>query len=294
MGRTLLAPISFGLGDLVVSLPAVQALIRESSPVWLVARSPSQRLLAGRVAALAGVVDEATFTCDATDRLIDLRDHPLQRDYWWGSPEFEAAFGRLSINDILERICTDFGIRADFGAPMPLEARPRRDLSRTVLLVHESDGADKHWPVRQWTRLAGLLHQDGHDVAHVTRADATSWPGVPALVLPTPGEAIDALSGCRAVVGIDTGLTHIAAQQGTPTVTICRRASVYVRPWPHCSALRGGDCSDECVAAEASYAYHQTISLRDFRPRWRGCPSGGVCLASTRPEDAMARLRDLL
>src|SRR6202012_4418192 len=94
----------------------------------------------------------------------------------------------------------------------------------------------------------------------------------PALPVPNPGAAIDALSSCRAVIGIDTGLTHVAVQQRTPTVTICRRSSVYVRPWPHCSALRGADCSDECVAAEASYAYNQTISLRGFRPRSRDCP----------------------
>lgn len=298
MGRTLLAPISYGLGDLVVSLPAVQALIRDRPSVWLVARSPSQRLLAPRIAGLAGVVDEATLSCGCGDRLIDLRDHPLQRDYWWGSPEFEARFGPLDINDILARICADLGIRADFTAPVPLETRPRRGLSRTVLLVHETDGDDKRWPQERWTQLAARLAADGHDVAHVARADGPPWPAsdgeVPALVLPTPGDAIDALSGCRAVVGIDTGLTHIAVQQGTPTVTICRRQSVYVRPWPHCSALRGADCTDECAAVEAAYAYNQTVGLRDFRPGARGCPSGAPCLGPTQPAEALARLRDLL
>jgi hypothetical protein len=298
MGRTLLAPISYGLGDLVVSLPAVQALIRERLPVWLVARSASHQLMATRIAGLAGVVDEATLTCGSGDRLIDLRDHPLQRDYWWGSPAFEARFGPLNINDILERICTDLGIRADFTAPIPLESRPRRDLTDTVLLVHETDGDDKQWPPGRWAQLAGQLRGEGHDVAHVARAEGPSWPDpneeVPALVLPTPGAAIDALSGCRAVVGIDTGLTHIAVQQGTPTVTICRRSSVYVRPWPHSSALRGGSCSEECVAAEASYAYNQTVNLTEFRPRPRSCPSGSPCLDTAAPGAVMARLQELL
>src|SRR5690348_7018014 len=107
MGRTLLAPVSFGLGDLVVSLPAIQALVNENARLWLVARAPSQRLLAERIAGLAGVVDEAGLTRRPGDRLIDLRDHPLQRDYWWGSAAFAAEFGRLNINDILDRICRD-------------------------------------------------------------------------------------------------------------------------------------------------------------------------------------------
>ena len=114
MPRTLLAPVSYGLGDLVVSLPAVQALIGEGQPVWLVARAPAQRLLAERIAGLAGVVDEAELGRGTGDRFIDLRDHPLQRDYWWGSAAFEAESGPMNINQILQLICRDFGINADF------------------------------------------------------------------------------------------------------------------------------------------------------------------------------------
>src|ERR1700722_14583950 len=103
MARTLVAPVSFGLGDLVVSLPAAQALIeeggRDGDETWLVARSPSQRLLAPRIAGLSGCLDEAALgRTDPRDRLVDLRDHPLQRDFWWGSSRFTDAFGVLDIN----------------------------------------------------------------------------------------------------------------------------------------------------------------------------------------------------
>src|SRR5437899_1987279 len=112
MSRAYVAPISFGLGDLVVSLPAIQALIArgrdEGVGTWLVARSAGQAALADRIAGLSGWVDEASFDRDDRDgRFVDLRDHPLQRDWWWGSPEFEDAFGPISINDILSRICAD-------------------------------------------------------------------------------------------------------------------------------------------------------------------------------------------
>lgn len=297
MSRTLIAPVSYGLGDLVVSLPAFQALIAEGDPVWLVARAPSQRLLAERIEGLAGVVDEDSYTRCPRDRFIDLRDHPLQRDFWWGSAEFEAAFGLLNINDILERICTDLGVRADFSRPTPLKAQPRTDLERTVLLVHETDGITKSWPADRWAAVAASLRADGHDVAHVTKRNGGSpldGIGVPALLASTPPEAVDVLSGCRGVIGIDTGLTHIAVQQGKPTVTICRRSSVYVRPWPHSAALRGSDCTHLCRGEEMSYAYNRRTSLRNFRPAPRSCPSGSACLAGTRAEDAVALLRERL
>jgi Glycosyltransferase family 9 (heptosyltransferase) len=296
-GRTLVAPVSYGLGDLVVSLPAIQALIADRPRVWLVARAASQRLLAERVAGLEGVVDETALTCARGDQFIDLRDHPLQRDFWWGSPAFAAEFGPMNINDIIERICRDFGIKADFAYPRPLQASRRLHLGRTVLLVHETDGPDKRWPVGHWAAAADILRADGYEVAQVTREPGPSpldAIAIPAVVAPTPGDAVDVLSGCRAVVGIDTGLTHIAVQQGTPTVTICRPSSVYVRPWPHSVALRGAPCTVECIEAEASYAYNQTVSLRHFRPTTRRCLSGSPCLAAAQAEDAVRLLRPLL
>ncbi len=297
MGRALLAPISYGLGDLVVSLPAITALVAEGGPVWLVARAPSQALLADRIPGLAGVVPEEGLTPGPGDRLIDLRDHPLQREFWWGSPGFEAAFGPVGINDLLGRICTDFGIGADFSRPEPLLARPRPGLGRTVLLVQEADGTAKRWSPGAWAAVAHALRADGHDVARVVKEDASSAVdacGVPALVLPTPGDVVDAMTACRGVIGVDTGPTHIAAQQGAPTVTVCRHSSVYFRPWPHCRAARGGRCTAECTATEAAYAYHHEVSLEHHpRSSW-ACPSGSPCMAGTAPDDAVALLRELL
>src|SRR5262245_27501443 len=107
MSTVHIAPVSFGVGDLVVSLPAIQALIDRGEETWLVARAPVQEVLARRIDGLGGcVADDAFMARDG--RFVDLRDHPLQRDHWWGSSAFEAAYGGLLINDILARICADF------------------------------------------------------------------------------------------------------------------------------------------------------------------------------------------
>jgi hypothetical protein len=296
-GRVLVAPVSFGLGDLVVSLPVLQALIADPPPVWLVARARSQELLADRITGLAGVVAEDDLLCGPDDRLVDLRDHPIQRDFWWGSPEFEAAYGALDINQILGRICTDLGVNAEFARPTALLSHARPELQGTILLVHDTDGPSKRWPLQFWAMLAATLQADGHQVAYVTRDDTPSPLGtldIPSFMAPTPGDAVDVLTACSGVIGIDTGLTHIAAQQGTPTVTVCRRNSLYFRPWAHCRALRGGDCTAACTAAERAYAYNDRVSLRGFHPAGMECPSGSPCLEGARPEAAAGLLRDLL
>jgi ADP-heptose:LPS heptosyltransferase len=292
------APLSFGLGDLVVSLPAIQALIaqgqRDGTETWLVARSDPQAQLAGRIEGLTGWVSEESFDRDDCDgRLVDLRDHPLQRDWWWGSPEFETAFGAWGINDILSRICADFGIPADFTRPIPLEARPRSEYASSVLLVTESDGPSKQWSVESWNAVSDSLRARGLDVRLVTRDEPA--PEMHRLVAgeapaPSLGDALDVLDAAAAVVGIDTGLTHLAAQQGTPTVTISRAPAVFFRPWPHTRVVVGTPCDDACIADEQQRAYNDVVDLRGLRWRARTCAVGGACLDAVGPDDVIRAL----
>jgi ADP-heptose:LPS heptosyltransferase len=297
MSRVAIAPVSFGLGDLVVSLPAVQALIDQGDETWLVARSPAQAALAQRIAGLAGCVMEDAFDrSNPPARFVDLRDHPLQRDHWWGSPEFDAEFGPLGINEIIGRICADFGIDAHFEEPAPLRTRPRVDLGSTVLIVAATDGPSKQWPPAHWAALSEAVSRLGYAVAVVTRDDErdpvlSSMPAVPA---PTPPDAVDVLTSARAVVGVDTGLTHIAAQQRTPTVMIGRARTVFFRPWPHTRAVRGAPCDEVCVAGERDYAYNDRVDLRGFQWQPRACPSHGRCLESVPVDQVVQALGRLL
>jgi hypothetical protein len=300
MRRTYIAPISFGLGDLIVSLPAIQALITENptGETWLVARAVGQAVLADRIAGLGGCVHEDAFDPDGADgHFFDLRDHPLQRDYWWGSPEFDRAVGPLAINEILARICADFGIPADFSHLVPLVAtRARPEVAHSVLLVSESDGT-KRWAPERWAELAGEIRAAGSDVGIVTRDEPDaemSGTGIDAVRAPTPGDAVDLLTSCRAVVGIDTGLTHIAVQQGTPTVGIYRDRAVYFRPRPHTRAVVGDPCDEACRSVERAHAYNAQVSSPESAWQPRTCPVGARCLEKVRAEDVMDALWDVL
>jgi hypothetical protein len=286
--RNYVAAVSFGLGDLVVSLPGIQGLIAQAhvsgDETWLVARSEVQVRLADRVAGLTGWVDDACFDRDTADgRFFDLRDHPLQRNWWWGSPAFEEEFGTLSINDILERICADLGVPADFTSPHPLTASKRPELAASVLLVSETDGASKQWPEEYWRSLADALQARGLDPLVVTRE-----------VAPSIGDAVDMLSAARAVVGVDTGLTHVAVQQGTPTVTICRAPAVYFRPWPHTRLVIGDRCDDACITSEQAYAYNARVDLRGFEWQPRPCLLDGRCLRVVQPSAVLDALESML
>jgi hypothetical protein len=300
MGRRFIAPVSFGLGDLVVSLPVIQAAVRDGrcsgTETWLVTRSPSQVTLAERIGDLAGTVAEGDVAVRPPGAFVDLRDHPLQRDYWWGSPEFAAAYGPLSINEIIARIGADLGVVGDFSAPIPLQSRPRSDAKGLVLLVADADGAAKRWAPERWIELTASLRLRGLDVAVVTRgkgANVLVDLGLDRLVAATPGEAVDVLGACRAVVGVDTGLTHIAAQQGTPTVTLCRTPAVYFRDWDHTRLVSGSVCHPECRRAEKEYAYNQRVELEGKHPAPRVCPSDASCLDAIEPGAVLKTLLDL-
>jgi heptosyltransferase-1 len=298
--RRFVAPVSFGLGDLVISLPVVQAAVTadrcSGTETWLVTRSPSQAALAERVSGLGGTVAEDDIAICAGEALVDLRDHPLQRDYWWGSPEFAAAYGPLSINEIIARIGADLGVAGDFSAPVPLESMHRPDAEGLVLFVADADGTTKRWAAERWVELAAALGRRGLGVAVVTRGvggNALVDRGLASFVAATPGDAVDVLSACRAVVGVDTGLTHIAAQQGTPTVTLCRTPAVYFREWDHTRLVAGSECDPVCRRGEKEYAYNQRVNLSGMHPPPRVCPAESGCLDAIEPDSVLTTLNEL-
>jgi Glycosyltransferase family 9 (heptosyltransferase) len=300
MRRRFIAPVSFGLGDLVVSLPVVQAAVREAGrsgrEIWLVTRSHNQAALAERINGLAGTVAEGDLAVCPPDELIDLRDHPLQRDHWWGSAEFAAAYGSLSINEIIARIGADLGVVGDFSTPVPLESRDRPDAEGLVLFVADADGTAKRWAPERWVELAVALARSGLRVAVVTRGEggnALVDRGLAQIVAATPGDAVDVLSACRAVVGVDTGLTHIAAQQTTPTVTLCRTPAVYFRDWDHTRLVRGSVCDPVCQRLETTYAYNQRVNMSGTHPAPRVCRAEPGCLDSIEPGTVLKTLREL-
>ena len=134
-----------------------------------------------------------------------------------------------------------------------------------VIALHPGSGSlRKNWPAARFASIAALLA--GHDVATLLiegPADATAAARVSALAgtaihsAPTAElDQIAALLGrCRAYLGNDSGITHLAALTGTPTVAVfgptapsvwqptgqsgwvVRTADRAVSPWPEVSEV---------------------------------------------------------
>ena len=126
---------------------------------------------------------------------------------------------------------------------------------RVVVLVHGSSRADKQWSVAAWRALGQRLIDSGFSLALPHGNDAEEQQarqiarGLSAAhVWPRQGlDALsDAMAGCAGVVGVDSGLSHIAVALGLAHVQIynfdtawrtgptglARQCSVYAQPTP--------------------------------------------------------------
>ena len=114
----------------------------------------------------------------------------------------------------------DFGLdRARFGAPA----------ERYAVLLHATARPEKQWPEAQWIALGHTLSRDGLDlVLPWGTADERARSERIAAALPrarvperAPLDAVARLiAGAQFVVGVDTGLMHLAAALGVPLVAI--------------------------------------------------------------------------
>ncbi|MBX9689854.1 MAG: hypothetical protein K2X27_24300 [Candidatus Obscuribacterales bacterium] len=252
--RTFVSAIGSGLGDLLISLPVIQKLIESEREVYLLTRSHRQSGIGKRIKGLKGELPEKEFQAAKGDRYINLRAHPLQTDHIWGSKEFESFFGPSNIEKIIKAIAADEGIEIDYSQLEPLEHNLIPDLKNSIAFVPGSDGFYKHWPDERWLKLAQLLGKSYPELKIVLLGKANESPSVQRLIalgfewLKTKdlAAAIDAISSCRAVVSVDTGLMHAAVQQGIPTYTFIHPQNFHQRSAKHCFNFFARNCPESC------------------------------------------------
>ena len=117
------------------------------------------------------------------------------------------------------------------GAPhFGLQAHGVRPGPPTVVFVHGTSRADKLWPEESWLALGQRMIASGYEVAlphsgaeELARArrlaqalgsHATVWPEMPLDML------VDHMGATQGVIGVDSGLSHIAVALNLPHVQL--------------------------------------------------------------------------
>ncbi|MCE1236348.1 MAG: lipopolysaccharide heptosyltransferase I [Hyphomicrobiales bacterium] len=100
---------------------------------------------------------------------------------------------------------------------------------REIFLLHGTTWPTKRWPTEAWIALAGGLAERGFApvVTHanaeeeaVATAIASAVPQVVHLPKTRLGPLAERLGAARGAIGVDTGLTHLSAAFGLPTVAL--------------------------------------------------------------------------
>lgn len=184
---------------------------------------------------LQGVLKSAAVTRLARGRRVGYDSRSVHE---WGA---QAAYrrrirvekGRHSISRMRELLARALGYELPAADPsygvdptrLPRVAVPLPD--RFVVLVHATSWTSKNWHIERWQELRQLVEQGGYvpvlawgDSAEKERAAVIA--GRNGIVLPemSIAEKAAVIARSSAVIGLDTGLSHIAAAFGIPGVSL--------------------------------------------------------------------------
>ncbi len=119
------------------------------------------------------------------------------------------------------------GLPLDYGIPKPQAAPGWAPDAPYAVLLHATSRDEKLWPEDHWAALGAQLRRRGviallpwGRVAEFERAQRLATRIPDSIVAPRMRltEAAALLARARIVIGVDTGLVHLATAVGTPTI----------------------------------------------------------------------------
>jgi heptosyltransferase-3 len=269
------------IGDCILSFPALEHLKADYTEVWvpsivvpLVQFADQVRSLAASGIDLLGISDVATHAGLESA----LRERLARFDEivsWYGSkrPEFRAALQNIHPRCVFhaalpeaafpgQRVhASDFFAR-QVGAPDGL--CPRLELkpsaTRDAVVVHPFSGSKrKNWPLDRFREVAERM------------PCAAEWIAGPeeqlegALRFESLRDLAENISGARLYIGNDSGITHLAAALGVPTIALFgpTEPDIWAPRGKNVTVLRGTPIESLPVTAVLS-AVHRLLGLRSY------------------------------
>jgi heptosyltransferase I len=140
----------------------------------------------------------------------------------------------------------DYGIAAPDQSEWRSRSSPRSSPNNApyVVLLHATSRADKQWPLPYWQELGTILAANGVQsilpwgAAEERITSEKIAAGIPNALIPPPlklSAAAAMLAGAIRIVGVDTGLAHLAVALKRPTV------GLYITTRPSLTGLLGGE-----------------------------------------------------
>jgi ADP-heptose:LPS heptosyltransferase len=241
MRRLLIRPGA--MGDVIVSLPALEFLKAEYTEVWV--PSPLVPLIqfADKVVSIAAsridmLADGFAARFRAFDEVVS----------WYGSNR--EALEELNPHCVFHQAlppkdwassATDFYAR-QVGAPLGLVPKiaVKQSAPRETVVIHPFSGsARKNWPIESFRRLAERLPlpvewaQEGFE----SLLDLAEW-----------------MAGARLYIGNDSGITHLAAAVGMPVLALFGPSDPKIWGPAHATILRNPTVDEVLNAASERLA----------------------------------------
>jgi len=245
MRRLLIRPGA--IGDLVLSLPALESLRAAYTEVWVARQNVPLIRFAGRVRAITDTGLDMLEIRGPTPALLDQLRSFDEIVSWYGAARQEFRDSVVSLGlpfRFLEALpkafaehATDFYL-AQLGRPPGAVPRlPVPAAERTFAVIHPFSGSPaKNWPLGHFRAIASELE----------RHMSVYWCVGPEEELPEATRTDDLyelacwLAHARVYLGNDSGPTHLAAAVGTPTVALFGRTDpgIWAPRGRHVAVLR--------------------------------------------------------
>lgn len=279
--------VSAGLGNVLLCVPAMKALARiTGEPIDVWDRGMHQADGVAELIAMQPFVRKVITKCDQPD--LQYYKH-IVGSYWASTPSFppkgavvcEAHRGWRTRHEVECNMDALDGVFTGITPDARLQSWKRADFALPEDYVAVGVGCagytSKKWP--HWEDFARQLHDKGVPLVFLgTTKEDEPWMDIYGINLcgkTSIAQAAGILELARAYVGIDNGLSHLAAAVGTSSILIYGPSSERKnRPWTdRCKVLRSRQCKHE-PCWDRPQAEKCPYEAEDRRP----------CMEALRPE----------